>query len=78
MHYLIGQPLGTLLCNLISQHVIFPKQMLTSNPLFEFPLVHEVKVHGPFEIILCGFWLKILSETIITDVNHNFSLSFKG
>ena len=52
-------------------------EMLTNNPLFKFPLVHEVKVHGLFEIILHGFWLKILSETI-TDVNRNFSRSFIG
>ena len=29
--------------------------MLTSNPLFEFPLVHEVICHGLFETILRGF-----------------------
>ena len=34
--------------------------MLTSDPLFEFPLVHEVIVHGLFETILHGFWLKIV------------------
>ena len=36
--------------------------MLTSDPLFKFPLVREVIVHGLFEIILHGFWLKILKQ----------------
>ena len=49
-HYLIGQLLEILTCNLISQHAIFCKArwMLTSDHLFEFPLVHEVIVHGLF------------------------------
>ena len=32
--------------------------MLTSDPLFEFPLAHEVIVYGLFETILHEFWLK--------------------
>ena len=48
--------------------------MLTSDPLFKFPLVHEVIVYGLFEIMLHGFWLKVLSETI-TDVNHNIFIN---
>ena len=61
-HYLIGQLLEILPCNLISQHAIFhkAKSMLTNDPLLEFPLVHEVIVHGLFETILHGFWLKIV------------------
>ena len=56
-HYLIGQLLEILLCNLISQHAIFyeARWMLTSNPLFTFPLIHEVIFHGLFEIILHEF-----------------------
>ena len=56
-HPLIGQLFEILLCNLISQHAIFQEErwMLTSNPLFKFPLVHEVIVHGLFDIILRGF-----------------------
>ena len=62
LHYLIGQLLEILPCNLISQHAIFhkAKSMLTNDPLLEFPLVHEVIVHGLFETILHGFWLKIV------------------
>ena len=57
LHYLIGQLLENLPCKLISQHAIFLKGrwMLTSNPLFEFPLVHEVICHGVFETILRRF-----------------------
>ena len=78
-HHLIGQLYEILPCNLISQHAIFheTRLMLTSDPLFKFPLVHEVIVHGLFEIILHGFWLKILSEAI-TDVNRNFTPSCRG
>ena len=46
--------------------------MLTNESLFRFPIVHEVIVHLLIEIILHGFWLKILSETI-TDVDRNFA-----
>ena len=79
LHHLIGQLVEILQCNLISQHAIFHKArwMLTSDPLFKFPLVHEVIVHGLFEIILHGFSLKMLSETI-TGVNRNFTLSRRG
>ena len=47
-HHLIGQLLEILPHNLISQHAIFDEArwMLTSDPLFKFPLVHEVIVHG--------------------------------
>ena len=38
--------------------------MLTSDPFFKFLLVHEVIVHGLFEIILHRFLLKILTEII--------------
>ena len=41
--------------------------MLTSDPLFEFTLVHEIIVQGLFETILRGFWLKIVS-TIATSL----------
>ena len=73
-HYLIGQFLEILPSKLISQHEIFHevRWMLTSNSLFKRPLVHEVTIHGLFEMFLHGFWLKILRETI-TDVNGNFS-----
>ena len=56
-HYLIGQLLEILPCNQISQHVVFDKArcMLTSNPLFKLLLVHEIIVHGLFEIILLEF-----------------------
>ena len=75
-HHLIGQLLEILPCKLISQHAIFYKArwMLTSDPLFKFALVHEIIVHGLFEMFLHGFSLKILSETI-TDVNSNFTPS---
>ena len=61
-HYLIGQLIEILPCNLISEHANIHKGrwMLTSQPLFEFPLVHEVIVHGLFETILHGFLLKIV------------------
>ena len=61
-HYLIGQLLQISPCNLIWQHAIFHKArwMLTSDPLFEFPLLHEVIFHGLFETILHGFWSKIV------------------
>ena len=70
-HYLIGELLEILPCNLISQQAIFHKArwILTGDPLFKFPLVHGVILNGKSEIILLVFWLKILSETI-TDVNH--------
>ena len=57
LHYLIGQLLENLPYKLIFQHAIFLKGrwMLTSNPLFEFPLVHEVICHGVFETILRRF-----------------------
>ena len=60
-------------------HSIFyeARWMLTSDPLFKFPLVHEVIVHGRFEIISHEFWLKILREAI-TDVNRNFAPSCRG
>ena len=63
-YYLIRQLFQILLCNLISQHAFFCKMrwMLMSDPLFKFPLVHELI----FEIVLHGFWLKILCETITT------------
>ena len=38
--------------------------MLTRNNLFKFPLVDELIVYELFEIILHGFWLKILCKTI--------------
>ena len=41
--------------------------MLTKGPLFEFTLVHEIIVHGLFQTILRGFWLKIVS-TIATSL----------
>ena len=61
-HSLIGQLTEILPCNLISPHAIVHKArwMLTSDALFEFPLVHEVIVYGLFETILHGFWLKIV------------------
>ena len=57
LHYLIGQLLEILLCDLVFQYVIFDEArwMLRSNPLFKFPLILEVMVHGLFEIILHGF-----------------------
>ena len=66
LHYLIGQLLEILPCNLISQNAIFYKArwILTDNPLLKFPLVHEVIANGLFEKSLYGFWLKILSEII--------------
>ena len=56
-HYVIGQLFEILPCNLISQQAIFAKTRwtLTSVPLFKFLLVHEVIVHGLFEIILHEF-----------------------
>ena len=75
-HYLIGHLFEVLPCNLISQHAIFyeARWMLTRDPLFKFPLVHEVIVHGLFEITLHRFWFKILSETI-ANVNRNYTPS---
>ena len=57
LHYLIGQLLEILRYNLISQHAIFYKArwMLRTNPVFEFPLVHEIIVHGLFETISMDF-----------------------
>ena len=46
--------------------------MLTRDPLYEFPLVHEIIIHGLFETILRGFWLKIVFN------NSNFSPTFKA
>ena len=68
-HYLIGQLLETLPCNLNSQHAIFheAKWMLTSDPLFKLPLVYDVTVHGLLEMFLHGFWLKILSELTLNE-----------
>ena len=63
LHYLTGQLLKIVLCRLISQHVNFYKArwILTSNPLFGFPLVHEVIAHAHgFCSILHGFWLRIV------------------
>ena len=72
--YLIGRLPEILRCTLVSQHTIIheARSMLTSESLFRFPLVHEVIFHLLIEIILPGFWLKILSETI-ADVDRNFS-----
>ena len=73
-NYLIGQLLLILLCDIISQHVIFNKVrwMLIRDPSFKFPLVHELKVCGLFEMFLHEFWLKILCETI-ADVQQTIS-----
>ena len=56
-HYLIGQLLEILPYNLISEHAIFDETRwtLTSDPLFKFPLVYKVILHGPFETILHRF-----------------------
>ena len=76
---LIGQLLGILLCNIISQHAIFRKErwMLIRGTLLKNVLVQKLKVCGIFEMFLHEFWLKILRETM-ADVNHNYSLSCKG
>ena len=78
-HYLIGQLLDILPCKVSSQHAIFYKArwMLISDPLFKFPLVHELIVCGLFEIFLHEVWLKILCEAI-ADVNRNYSARCKG
>ena len=78
-HYLIGQVLEMLPCNIISQRTIFheARWMLISGPLFKFPSVHELIFCGLFEIFLPEFWLKILCERI-ADINCNYFLSCKG
>ena len=45
--------------------------MLTRKFLFRYPLVHDVIVHEPFELILLKVWLKILislSKLIINNI----------
>lgn len=56
-HYLIGQLLEILPYNLISEHAIFDERRwtLASDPLFKFPLVYKVILHGLFETTLHGF-----------------------